>query len=100
MALIKCPECGNEISDTADVCVNCGYLIKAKRKYYIYFETTIDEYMTHIVDNTVESKSDRSEADVSGLIGSKAASEFTWSNYQGRDEWKNIDHDTLKKFTK
>lgn len=34
MALIKCPECGNEISDTADVCVNCGYLIKAKRKYY------------------------------------------------------------------
>lgn len=33
MALIECPECGKEISDTADVCVNCGYLIKTKRKY-------------------------------------------------------------------
>lgn len=25
MALIKCPECGKEISDKASVCVNCGY---------------------------------------------------------------------------
>lgn len=27
MALIKCPECGKEISDKASVCVNCGYPI-------------------------------------------------------------------------
>lgn len=26
--LIKCPECGKEISDKSDVCVNCGYPIK------------------------------------------------------------------------
>lgn len=25
MALIKCPECGKEISDTAENCPNCGY---------------------------------------------------------------------------
>ena len=25
MALIKCKECGKEISDTAKVCPNCGY---------------------------------------------------------------------------
>lgn len=25
MALIKCPECGKEISDKAQVCINCGY---------------------------------------------------------------------------
>lgn len=25
MALIKCPECGKEISDTAKSCPNCGY---------------------------------------------------------------------------
>lgn len=24
MALIKCPECGKEISDKAKVCINCG----------------------------------------------------------------------------
>ena len=28
MALIKCPECAKEISDKADVCVNCGFPIK------------------------------------------------------------------------
>ncbi len=27
MALIKCPECGKEISDKASVCPNCGYPI-------------------------------------------------------------------------
>ena len=25
MSLIKCPECGKEISDKSDVCINCGY---------------------------------------------------------------------------
>ena len=30
MALIKCPECGKEISDTAMNCPNCGYELKEK----------------------------------------------------------------------
>jgi len=30
MALITCPECGKEISDTSKVCVHCGYKIKKK----------------------------------------------------------------------
>ena len=25
MALIKCPECGKEVSDVASKCVNCGF---------------------------------------------------------------------------
>lgn len=28
MALIKCPECGREISDKANVCIGCGFPIK------------------------------------------------------------------------
>ncbi len=28
MSLIKCPECGREISNQADICVGCGYPIK------------------------------------------------------------------------
>ncbi len=27
MALIKCPECGKDISDKAEICVNCGIKI-------------------------------------------------------------------------
>ena len=30
MALIKCPECGKEISDTCDTCIHCGYRLKEK----------------------------------------------------------------------
>lgn len=31
MALIKCSECGKEISDTAKICVNCGNPINTKQ---------------------------------------------------------------------
>ena len=30
MALIKCPECGKEVSDTAKTCVHCGYKLVKK----------------------------------------------------------------------
>lgn len=28
MALIKCPECGKEVSDTCETCIHCGYQLK------------------------------------------------------------------------
>ena len=31
MALIKCPECGKEVSDKATQCINCGYTLKTKK---------------------------------------------------------------------
>lgn len=31
MALINCPECGKEVSDNAEVCVNCGFPIVKNR---------------------------------------------------------------------
>ena len=37
MALITCPECGKEISDTAKHCVHCGYNMES---YYIYIWST------------------------------------------------------------
>ena len=30
MALIKCPECNNNISDQADICPKCGYELNKK----------------------------------------------------------------------
>lgn len=32
MALIKCSECGKEISDKAKVCMNCGCPIRKEKK--------------------------------------------------------------------
>ncbi|WP_194608622.1 zinc ribbon domain-containing protein [Clostridium vitabionis] len=31
MALIRCPECGREVSDQAEMCPGCGYNVK---QYY------------------------------------------------------------------
>lgn len=33
MALIKCPECGKEISDNANKCPNCGNSMYVKKKH-------------------------------------------------------------------
>lgn len=30
MALVKCPECGKEISDKADECVHCGFVLRVQ----------------------------------------------------------------------
>ena len=35
MPLIKCPECQQEISDTAKSCPNCGYAIKQQEFYKV-----------------------------------------------------------------
>lgn len=32
MALIECPECKKEISDTAKTCPNCGYELHKEKK--------------------------------------------------------------------
>lgn len=35
MSLIKCPECGKEISDKAKLCPNCGYPMNVDLKYKV-----------------------------------------------------------------
>lgn len=52
MALIKCPECGKEISDTAKSCPNCGHKTKKLDKRIIIAIVSI---ITTIVIATVAS---------------------------------------------
>lgn len=37
MSLIKCPECGKEISDKSNVCIHCGYPIKDNSEKQILY---------------------------------------------------------------
>lgn len=32
MAMIQCPECGKDVSDTASCCIHCGYLLANEKK--------------------------------------------------------------------
>lgn len=36
MALIKCPECGGQVSDKAPACIHCGYPITSENSNYQY----------------------------------------------------------------
>ena len=40
MALIKCPECGHDVSDTAASCPSCGYGIKKAKPVRVYYQKT------------------------------------------------------------
>lgn len=44
MALIKCCECGSEISDKALVCMNCGKPIKCNNNNIIEKKDSIEKY--------------------------------------------------------
>ena len=43
MALIKCPECGKEISDRAEVCIHCGLPFKKMGEDIYWFDQNAEE---------------------------------------------------------
>lgn len=44
MALIKCPECGKEVSDKAAACIYCGCPFSNKKeKYYKILLPSVEE---------------------------------------------------------
>ena len=54
MALIKCPECGKEISDSADKCIHCGYPIKkAIAKHHVKKKSIVTIIIVSIIVATI-----------------------------------------------
>ena len=39
MAIIKCPECGKDVSTAAEACPHCGYPFKKQSSQFISYET-------------------------------------------------------------
>ena len=56
MALIRCPECGEKISDKSDVCVHCGFPVNKKNVIVINgIEFPCDE-IAQAIDNYKNNK--------------------------------------------
>ena len=53
MALIKCPECGKEISDKSKTCINCGYPIS---EYASELQTEEQDVSEQIKENQGKEK--------------------------------------------
>lgn len=58
MALIKCPECGKEISDKSKTCINCGYPIS---EYASELQTEEQDVSEQIKENQGKEKTFSSE---------------------------------------
>ena len=61
MALIKCPECGKEVSDKSAICIGCGYPIRenieeVKTNDKEVDETTYEKRTYSKVDSEINSK--------------------------------------------
>ena len=88
MALIKCPECGKEISDTAKACPNCGYRLKkldiAKHKKISTYILIIGILLFVCSIIWIISTSDRDLAIRSGYYFGNATSASEWRDYQTR----------------
>lgn len=60
MALIKCPECGREISDRAAACPHCGCPVSSATQseptleYEIYISSSLNEYDQDILADILE----------------------------------------------
>ena len=57
MGLIKCPECGKEISDKADVCIGCGFPIKKYVENRENYSESKNEEQTTADDGIIVCKS-------------------------------------------
>ena len=56
MALIKCPECNKEISDSIEKCIHCGYQIKKDKCPECKQEIEKDERVCHNCGYPLEKK--------------------------------------------
>ena len=72
MALLKCPECGKEISDKATSCPNCGYPINAATIHTENGndEIFLDEYKDDEIEDTNSNTSSRLSKFKDIIIGS------------------------------
>lgn len=65
MALIKCPECGKEISDKANACIHCGYPLNERKEDFgirrtpFIDEDTLMHNINKVADDVLKSMEEK-----------------------------------------
>ena len=90
MTLIRCPECGKEISDSAKTCVECGYPIKKYRNntsFINIFESINKKILVGIIAIVIV---------VAILLGvNRSPIRGNWYYIEDDDYWLDIDNNTI-----
>ena len=61
MSLIRCPECGEKISDKSDVCVHCGFPVNKKNVIIINGIEVPCDKITQAIDNYKNNKINKND---------------------------------------
>ena len=80
MALIKCPECGKEISDKAPACIHCDFLLSLVEKQNEPNVTTLkdDDIKESTVNDSPSTSPNGYSLDKKISTALKAGSVFMW----------------------
>jgi predicted RNA-binding Zn-ribbon protein involved in translation (DUF1610 family) len=93
MALIKCPECGKDISDLCEVCIHCGYPIKIRKiQKFIIGNTEYD--LSFVLKNDLTSKEKIKKIQKISSCSLKEAMTIVHNIY---DDYNIIDQQVTKK---
>ena len=79
MALIKCPECGSEISDYSDKCIHCGYpLSKEESDIFLFNGVKLEKkyFLDQNISRKEKTRKLRSASDVGNLVAWKYLDEW------------------------
>ena len=82
MALITCPECGKEISDKADICVNCGFPIK-EHLAMVSSETVSED--SNVPDSDIGDSSEDAKAEIIKYLLVFLSDREYWENSRNID---------------
>lgn len=68
MALMKCPECGKEVSDQSETCIHCGYPLKkeSEEAENISTEEKVDSLAEEKVEETDPKEQDDEAVETAG----------------------------------
>lgn len=79
MALIKCPECGKEISDKSTACIHCGYPLAVNNNLYFLYAPmwTVNNTLRKLLKEVLGYTDDEIEILESERFGRNIANDLT-----------------------
>lgn len=93
MALIKCPECGREISDRSDKCIHCGYPIVKVSKTFLFNGVESDK--AFFLDKSIDLADRQRKLRAISDVGNSAAWDFVMEWDESGEIPDVVNHETL-----
>ena len=85
MALIKCPECDKDISDTIKKCPNCGYKFKKEinKKYIVIISIIVIAVIIGSVITTIILSNNKKQAEIECIIDTNRRTNISaWNSFR------------------